>query len=344
MYAIGALLAAVSPTLPMLVASRVLWGLGAAGPAVVTRAVIRDTFEGDQMSRAMSMVVAVFILVPVIAPSIGAAAITVMSWRWLFVGCVAAAAIMAVWARRLPETLKTEDRLPLRIGRVARAARSVVTNRQALLYTLAMTSLYGVFTSYIASSENIFVGIFDQERLYPIIFGGLAASIGVSMLVNARIVRQVGTLRLAHRVLLGYLAMAAGLVTLALATDGRPPLALFVAGMAAMLSAHALLIPNFTTIALAPMGHIAGTASSVVGGIQLGVGAALGLVLDRMFDGSVLPLSLGFLGYGVLALCLVLIAERGKLFGQLTGRETLVAPAQLPPPPVPQVEPGTANG
>jgi DHA1 family bicyclomycin/chloramphenicol resistance-like MFS transporter len=111
-----------------------------------------------------------------------------------------------------------------------------------------------------------------------------------------------------------------------------------------MLSAHALLIPNFTTIALAPMGHIAGTASSVVGGIQLGVGAALGLVLDRMFDGSVLPLSLGFLGYGVLALCLVLIAERGKLFGQLTGRETLVAPAQLPPPPVPQVEPGTANG
>lgn len=339
-YGVGALLAAASPTLEILLISRVLWGLGAAGPAVVTRAVIRDTFEGDQMSRAMSMIVAVFILVPVIAPSIGAAAITIMSWRWLFVGSVGATAVMALWARRLPETLRPDDRLPLRLGRIARAAGSVVTNRQALLYTLALTALYSVFTSYIASSENIFVGVFDQERLYPVIFGGLAGAIGLSMLLNARIVRTVGTLRLAHRVLLGYLGMAAGLVTLAVLTDGRPPLGLFLIGMAAMLSAHALLIPNFTTIALAPLGHIAGTASSVVGGIQLGIGASLGLLLDRTFDGSVLPLSLGFLGYGVAAFGLVMVAEHGKLFGQLAGRETLVAPAQLPPPPVPQVEPG----
>lgn len=343
-YGIGALLAAMSPTLELLLASRVLWGLGAAGPAVVTRAVIRDSFDGDQMSRVMSMVVAVFILVPVMAPSIGAAAITVMSWRWLFVGCVGATAIMAIWARRLPETLRTADRLPLRVGRIARAATSVVTNRQALLYTLALTALYSVFTSYVASSENIFVGVFDQARLYPIIFGGLAGAIGLAMLVNARIVRTVGTLRLAHIVLLGYLVMAAALVTLSVVTDGRPPLWLFLVGMAAMLSAHALLIPNFTTIALAPLGHIAGTASSVVGGIQLGVGALLGLLLDRTFDGSVLPLSLGFLGYGVIALSLVLGAERGRLFGQLAGREILVAPAQLPPPPVPQVEPGGPDG
>ncbi len=342
-YGVGALLAAASPTLEILLISRVLWGLGAAGPAVVTRAVIRDTFEGDQMSRAMSMIVAVFILVPVIAPSIGAAAITIMSWRWLFVGCVGAAAVMALWARRLPETLRPADRLPLRLGRVARAAGSVVTNRQALLYTLALTALYSVFTSYIASSENIFVGVFDQERLYPVIFGGLAGAIGLSMLLNARIVRTVGTLRLAHRVLFGYLVMGAGLVTLAVVTDGRPPLGLFLIGMAAMLSAHALLIPNFTTIALAPLGHIAGTASSVVGGIQLGVGASLGLLLDRTFDGSVLPLSLGFLGYGVVAFGLVMVAERGKLFGQLAGREALVAPAQLPPPPLPQVEPGSSH-
>ena len=351
-YGIGALAAAVSPTLEILLLSRVLWGLGAAGPAVVTRAVIRDTFEGDQMSRAMSMIVAVFILVPVIAPSIGAAAITIMSWRWLFVGCVGATAIMALWARRLPETLHPTDRLPLRLGRIGRAAGSVLTNRQALLYTLALTALYSVFTSYVASSENIFVGVFDQARLFPVIFGGLAGTIGLSMLVNARIVRTVGTLRLAHLVLIGYLVLAAALVTVAVLTDGRPPLWLFLVGMAAMLSAHALLIPNFTTIALAPLGHIAGTASSVVGGIQLGIGASLGLLLDRTFDGSVLPLSLGFLGYGLVALGLVLTAERGKLFGQLAGRQTPAAPAQLSPSPVtsadradrPTPEAGTMSG
>lgn len=318
-YAAGALAAAVSPSLTILVVARFLWGLGAAGPAVVTRAVVRDTFEGDQMSRAMSLITAVFILVPVVAPSIGAAVVTLVSWRWLMAGCLGAVALMAIWARRLPETLHPEHRLPLRFGRVARAARLVLGHREAMLYTLAMTSLYGVFTSYIASSENIFAGVFDQAHNYPLIFGGLAATIGMSMLVNARIVGGVGTRPLAHTILIAYLAAAVLLAGLALVTGGRPPLWMFLPGLGAMLFAHGLLIPNFTTIALDPMGHVAGTASSVLGAIQLGVGSALGLLLDRTFDGTVLPLSLGFLGYGVLALVLVLVAERGQLFQRLIG-------------------------
>jgi MFS transporter, DHA1 family, multidrug resistance protein len=321
-YAIGALASAVSPSLGILVWARFLWGLGAAGPAVVTRAVIRDTFEGDEMSRAMSLVTAVFLLVPVIAPSIGAVAITVVSWRWLMAGCLVAVSLMALWARRLPETLHPEHRLPFHFGRVARAAKLVVSHRETMFYTLAMTALYAVFTSYIASSENIFVGVFDQASTYPLIFGGLAATIGASMLVNARIVGGVGTRPLAHVTLLGYLAAALLLAGIALVTDGHPPLWVFLPGLAVMLFAHGLLIPNFTTIALHPMGHVAGTASSVLGALQLGVGSALGLLLDRTFAGTVLPLSLGFLGYGVVALILVLVAERGRLFQRLIGAAT----------------------
>jgi DHA1 family bicyclomycin/chloramphenicol resistance-like MFS transporter len=332
LYAVGALAAAVSPSLPLLLISRFAWGLGAAGPRVVTLAVVRDTFEGDRMSRAMSFIMAVFILVPIMAPSLGAAVSAAVSWRWLFGVCVAAALGIAWWARRLGETLRPEHRRSLRVRPVLRAARLVVTQRQTVAYTLGMTALYGVFSSYLGSSEIIFGEVFDAAGTFPLLFGGLAAVMGGAMLTNAKVVGHFGTRRFAHGVLLGYVVAAAGLLAIAVATGGRPALWLFLVGLAVMLSSHALLIPNFNTIALAPMAAVAGTASSVVGAVQVAGGALLGAVLDQAFNGTILPLAAGFMGYGVVALLLVLWAERGRLFRPLVtlGVDVPLAPAAEP--------------
>ena len=323
-YALGALAAALAPTLPLLLAARLLWGLGAAGPRVVTLAVVRDSFEGERMSRAMSFIMAVFILVPVIAPALGAAVVAIGSWRWLFGGCMLAVSAMALWALRLPESLHEEHRAELRFGRVLAAARFVASDRQTVTYTLAMTALYGAFSSYLASSEIIFGETFGRAAAFPVIFGGLALVMGGAMLTNARVVGRVGTRRLAHGVLLAYVGVAAALVAIALLTGGTPPLWVFLVGMAAMLSAHALLIPNFNSMAMAPMAAVAGTASSVIGAVQIAVGAALGAVLDRAFDGTIRPMAFGFLGYGLVALLLVLWGERGRLFGPLADPGVLV--------------------
>jgi MFS transporter, DHA1 family, multidrug resistance protein len=330
-YALGALASAVSPTLPVLLASRVLWGFGAAGPRVVTLAVIRDTYDGEQMSRAMSFVMAVFVLVPVLGPSIGAAIIAVVSWRWLFAACLIAVLLMALWAIRLPETLHPEHRLPLRLDRVGAAARSVVRDRVTVGYTLAMTALYAVFISYLRSAELIFDVTFDQAATFPLIFGAIAAVMGGAMLVNARLVRRTGTRRLSHTVLVVYLVLAGAMSTIALGTAGRPPLGVFILCLAAMFACHALLIPNFNAIAMDPMAAVAGTASSIIGATQIAVGALLGSVIDRAFDGTILPLSLGFLGFGVVAAALVVIAEQGRLFALRPDPATLV-----PPPPTPE--------
>jgi DHA1 family bicyclomycin/chloramphenicol resistance-like MFS transporter len=138
------------------------------------------------------------------------------------------------------------------------------------------------------------------------------------MLANARLVGRVGTRQLTHWVLVGYTAAATALFVMSLATDGRPPLAVFVVMMAILLSLQALLIPNFNTIAMGPMGRLAGTASSVIGAVQLSAGAVLGSLLDRAFDGTVLPLSVGAMSYAGVALGFVLWAERGRLFRPLT--------------------------
>jgi DHA1 family bicyclomycin/chloramphenicol resistance-like MFS transporter len=316
-YALGALASALSPTLAALLAARFVWGIGAAGPRVVTQAVVRDSFEGEAMSRAMSFVMAVFILVPVLAPSLGAVVVAAVSWRWLFGICLAAVLAVAVWSRRLPETLREEHRIELRFRPVIEAARVVVSHRRTVAYGLAMTFLWGAFTAYLGSSELIIAEAYGLPRVFPLVFGGLALVMGAGMLVNARVVRQVGVRRLAHGVLLAYVVLAAVLVAIALSSRGLPPLPLLLIGIAAMLGAQALLVPNLNTVAMTPMASVAGTAASVIGAVQIALGATLGSIVDRAFDGTARPLALGFLGYGVVALALVVWAERGRLFRRL---------------------------
>jgi len=316
-YLFGATASALAPDLSWLLVARFVWGLGAAGPRVVTLSVVRDRFEGEAMARAMSFIMAVFVLVPVVAPTLGAVVTTVGSWRWVFGICAFLAVVMAAWATRLEESLDPANRMELRFGRVIEAARHVITHRQTLGYTLALTSLFGVFTSYLASSEIIFGEVFDAADQFPLLFGGLAAVMGCAMLANAFVVGHFGTRRIAHFTLIAYLVAAIGFLGLATVTGGRPPLAAFMVGLALMLVSHALLIPNFNTIAMDPMGSVAGTASAVIGTISTAGGALIGAIIDRSFDGTIVPMTVGFVGLGVAALGFVLWAERGHLFRPL---------------------------
>ena len=175
--------------------------------------------------------------------------------------------LLAAWTVRLPETLKPENRLPLRFDSIVAAGRTVVTNRQTVGYTLAMTFLFGVFMSYLASSELIISDVFNRAEQFPYVFGGLAAVMGAAMLVNAAIVSRTGLQRLVRRVLAGYVVGSAG--------------------------------------------KLAGTAAAVIGTVSTALGAGLGAILDRTFDGTVLPFTLGLFGCGIVAAGFVLWAGGG---------------------------------
>ena len=317
-YGVGAVASALVSSLPVLLGTRFVWGIGAAGSRVIAFAVIRDAYDGDEMSRAMSLVMAVFVIVPIFAPTVGAGIVAVSSWRWVFGACVIFALFIAAWTTRLPETLRAEHREAARRAGVVEALRVVLSNRIAVGYGLAMTALYAAFISYLGSSELIFGDVFGQDANFPYIFGGLAAVMGAAMLLNARIVRAIGARRLSHTVLLAYLAAATALWAYALSTGGTPPLLPFLVALAVLFTGHALMIPNLNSIAMDPMARVAGTASSILGAAQLGLGALLGSFIDRAFDGTILPLSIGFVGYGIAALTLVLWAEGGGL--RLRGR------------------------
>lgn len=300
-YVLGALASAFAPSLAWLLAARFVWGAGSAAPRILTLSILRDTYSGERMARAMSFVMAIFILVPVVAPSLGAVLTDWISWRGALGFTVVVALLVGIWAYRLPETLAPEHRLDMRWRAVLVAGKIVLTNRVTMGYTLAFTALFGVFASYLASSELIFTDVFGLGEQFPVIFGGLAIAMGVAVLVNGNLVERVGLRRLINRVMLGYLVAAGALLALSVATGGVPSFWPFAVFLAAVLSMHALLIPNMNSAAMVPMAPVAGTASAVIGTLSTAGGATIGLVIDRAYDGTVLPLTVSFLVLGMVA-------------------------------------------
>ncbi|MDJ0925481.1 MAG: multidrug effflux MFS transporter [Acidimicrobiia bacterium] len=313
-YGLGALGAVLAPTLELVLVSRFIWGVGAAAPRVVAVSIVRDTYAGDEMSKAMSFIMAVFLMVPIVAPSIGAALLLIFPWQSVFAAGVVFVAAVAAWARVLPETLDPDNRLPIDRRAISGAAREVLTNRQTFGYMMAMTMTFAVFSSYLASSERIFGEIYGRPDQFPFIFGALAATMGVAILMNATLVERIGAKRMVHLVLLTYVIAASAFWMVTAAAGGRPSFVFLMVGMMAMLSLHALLIPNFNSIAMLPMGHIAGTASAVIGTISLAGGAFLGAVIDSRFTDTVSPIVIAFVLFGILALGFVAWADRGRLF------------------------------
>jgi len=320
-YVVGALAAALAPTFGALLVARFIWGVGAAGPRGLSIAVVRDRYSGNEMARAMSFIFAVFVVIPIVAPTIGAALVSFVDWRAVLAFCAVWGFGVAIWAIRLPESLHPEYRMELRMRRLLEAAREVATNRLTAGYTLALTFSTGLFVSYIASSEIIISDVFDLESAFPIVFGAFAVVLLVAMLTNGAIVGHFGTRRVSHAALVAYLLLTIALVILAIGTGGTPSFWSFALVLAPMLGCHALMMPNFNTIAMLPMGHIAGTASSLMATFSLAVGALLGAILDQAFNTTILPFALGALVYGIGSLGAVLWAERGRLFVPLAESE-----------------------
>ena len=210
LYVVGAIAAIVAPSFGWIVAARFVWGLGAAAPRSLSLAMVRDRYEGEAMARLMSMIMAVFLLVPILAPGLGAGLNAIAPWRIVFLTPGVIAVGLLFWARRLPETLPPDRRRPFTWAAVGEASRLVVTNRQTVCFTLAMTCLFGVMTSFLAGSELILEDVYDYGSWFPLFFGGVALLLAFSSLNNARLVGRLGLTTLVRRMSVAGVVLARG--------------------------------------------------------------------------------------------------------------------------------------
>lgn len=313
-YTLAALAAIAAPSFEALLALRFLQGVGSAAVAVASQAAVRDRYAGSAMAEVMSLVFSIFMIIPVIAPGVGQVILLTGPWQLIFVFMGLLGATLGVWAYfRLGETLAIADRRPLTFGKVTEGFGMVLRTRASLFYGLAGMLLFGAVLGFVNSSQQIYVDIYQVGAFFPIVFAILPVSFATAFYLNSRLVKRIGMRRLAHSAGFAFLGITAVWFLVALTLP--MPLWLFMALLAGTALAQGLVWGNTGSLAMEPLGEVAGTASAVFGSMST-VGAALiAYVTAQAFDGTPTPTVGAYFIIAFLVIGCFLIAEGGRLFG-----------------------------
>lgn len=313
LYIVGSLLAMTATTFPMLLAGRVLQGIGVSSPRAVTLALVRDQFSGRAMARVMSFVMTVFIFVPMLAPVMGQGVLLFAGWRAIFGVFILLTLILSVWlALRQPETLPLERRAPFSLRRITAAVVEIVRSRIALGYTLTAGLVSGAFIGYLNSAQQIFQEQYALGELFPLIFAVIALSLGVASFLNSRLVMRFGMRFLVRTALLVIVFAAVVALALVQLSGVQPPLPLFMAYLMISFFCVGILFGNLNALAMEPLGHIAGIGAAVVGSLSTFLSAFLGALIGQNYNGTVMPLIFGLGILAGLSLVVVRWAEMGS--------------------------------
>ena len=287
LFIAGCLVSIFAPTFGVMIAGRILQGIGVAGPRIVTIAVVRDQYRGREMARLMSFVMAVFILVPTFAPALGQGIEWLGGWRAIFATFVVIAAAGSIWfGFRQHETLPPSRRRPFSPRAVGGTVLEILRIRPALGYTLARAFAFAPFLAYITSAQQIFQAGYRTGALFPLWFAVAAVAVGFSLLANGRLVMRYGMRRLATGAAAAIALVSVPAWGLALAFGGLPPFWLFMVYLVVIFSCVGLLFGNLGALAMEPLGHVAGAGAAVIGSVSVFVALPLGTLVGQSFDGT----------------------------------------------------------
>ncbi len=305
--------AASSVTFAALLAARLLQGLMSASTRVIAVAIVRDGASGRKMARTMSVAQMIFFLVPILAPTLGQALLAFGPWRFIFYALGAFAALVLAWTLvRLPETLPIERRVPISLVRLKESYRQTLTNRYSAGYAVAASLTFGGIIAFVSSAQQIFVDEFGAGERFTLLFGICAGAMGLASFANSRLVERLGTRLISQAAVLALIALS--LIHLGIITWGTETLTTYIVMQALSMTCIGLCGSNFGSMAMEPVGHIAGTASSVQGFIT-SIGAVLvGSAIGQSYAGTTLPLAIGYLCIGLAVLAIVYFVEEGQLF------------------------------
>ena len=313
MMLLSTLVCALAPSFTVLLAARASAGFCAAACRVVAVSTVRDCFRGDQMARVMSLIFIIFMVVPILAPSFGQVILLFAHWRWIFGALGILLAALMLWIiLRLPETLAPENRSEIRPADLLVTFTRIVSNRSSMGYMTASGVVMGGLVGFITSVQQIFFDIFHAKDIFPLAFAGMAIWMAVGSFFNSRLVERMGARRLSQTALIGMILLAT--VHSGFALMHWETLPSFIVFQALTMICFAFAGSNFSSISLEPFTRGAGLASSIQASLTTLISTVLGSIVGQAFDGTTLPLALGFMVFGLLALGIVWWAERGRLF------------------------------
>lgn len=308
-YFLGTLISYFSSDLNQLLMGRFIQGLGVAGPYISAVSLVRDQYKGRDMAKIMSLVMMIFVLVPAIAPAIGQAVLFVSDWRGIFVLYAAYGAMVLLWiVLRLPETLPKDHRIPFSVNGFLIGFKVVVTHKVTMTLTVSMGCLFGCLVGYLNSSQQIFQERFLVGNMFSVYFGGLALLLGAASLVNSKIVQRLGMYMLSVRAL-GTIVLSSFVFVL-VQMFMTPNLWMFFIYMSIIFFCFGLIFGNVNAMSMEPMGDNAGIASAVIGSMSSIMSLIIGTTIGQFYDGTVLPIAVGFSIAGTVSFSLLILAGR----------------------------------
>jgi MFS transporter, DHA1 family, multidrug resistance protein len=312
-FIVGSFISYIAKSFEWMLIGRFLQGFGAAAPRVSSVAIVRDLFTGREMARVLSFIMAVFIFVPVVAPALGEAIQVFSHWRMIFVVFLLIALIITVWMYfRLPETLKVEHRHPFSFFEVYASLIRVITNWQTLGHTISAGFVFGCLIGYLNSAPQIYQNYYATGHLFVMYFSFSAFSVGVSSLVNSAIVRRFGMHKISLISLMVMVVLSGIFLPFTIIHPSDTPLWTFLLFSMACFFCLGLLFGNLNAMAMEPMAHRAGVASSVIGAITTAISVLIGTVIGQLYDLTLIPLVIGFLVTALTALLIELLLLRLK--------------------------------
>lgn len=317
-FVAGSLLAMLASDLDTLVLGRFLQGLGAAGPRIVSMALIRDQHVGDAMARVMSFIMMVFIAVPILAPAFGQIILHAAGWRWIFVCFILWAGVALLWFyRRQGETLPIENRITFSLPVISRKGKRICQHPVVMGHTISNGFISAGFLGYLSSSQPLLQDAYGLGDLYPVAFAVLAASIGLASFTNGQLVLKLGSERLCNFSLIAIMALSLGFLglwsfggLLVAESENLPSLLSLMIYLGLTLFFVGVLFGNLNARAMAPLDHSAGIGAALVGFFSTGLCAIGGVFVGQQFDGTPLNIILGFLAFSALTFLVQLHLNR----------------------------------
>lgn len=312
-FALTSLAATLANSFDLLLVARLAQGITAAGARVLVTSVVRDRYEGRAMAQVMSLASVIFMAAPILAPTMGQIVLAFATWRWIFAVLMTLGLAMWVWAwLRLPESLDPANSVPMTLTQFRLSAKQVLTDRQSLGYGIANTCLTAGLMGFLTSVQQVFDTIFGRPDLLVYGFAIMASGMALASLINSRIVMRLGMRRIGHAAMIAYTGFA--MLHALVALSGHETLASFILLQSLMMIGFSFAAANFGALAMENMGGIAGTATSLQGSFSTICGALFGTAIGQSFNGTTIPLYIGFSLCGLLALLAVFVTEGGALF------------------------------
>jgi MFS transporter, DHA1 family, multidrug resistance protein len=311
LYVLAGSVAATAPSLVVLFAARFVWGFAASAPRAIIMAMVRDRFEGEAMARIVSLMMAAFMFVPILAPSVGKALMALGPWQLVFWVPTIGGALVLIWVMvRLPETLAVADRRSVGPAALLEAAKVIASSRATVGFTIALTFGFGVLSSFLSGLEIIIDKVFGQGRNFPFVFGGVSILMMVVTYANSHAVTRRG-LAVMLRVCAGATLVAAAALAMFVVVSGRHPAFLvFCILLAFVMAAQQAVVPNANSAAMEPVGHIAGAAASVIAFTSTAGGALIGQLVSGAYNGTARPFAISVLVLAVLTAVSIAVTLR----------------------------------